>query len=146
MLEFFNHHSRLTAEADVVKKDERYYNLSDLLTEAEAQRIVMQLLDNSKARQIITKMNDAGITGAIAIVRRFKACNWDKLDRVPDIADDGSMNFEYVDCNHKGANRRCPFSTPYDTKPFCIVKSLFNIPNHEPADNSNTKRNAGRIQ
>lgn len=138
MIEFFNHHSQLTPEADMVKKDSRYYTLSDMLTEQEAQRILFLLLDNKKAREVVNNMRANNITGTIAIVRRFKACNWDRLDHIPDISDDGTLNFEYVDCGHKGANQRCPYSQAGDTKPFCIVKNLFNIPNH--ASSTNSKR------
>ncbi len=136
MIEFFNHHSRLTAEADMVKKDTRYFPLSEILTEAEAQRIISLLLENRKSREIIQKLREAGITGAIATIRHFKACNWDKLDRIPDISDTDQLNFEYIDCGYKGASKRCPYSTPYDTKPYCIIKSLLNIPNYAGTTNN----------
>jgi hypothetical protein len=138
MIEFFNHHSGLTPEADMVKKDSRYYTLSDMLTEAEAQRIIMLLLDNKKSREIVMKMRENNITGTIAVVRRFKACNWDRLDHIPDISDDGQLNFEYVDCGYKGFNKRCPYSQPGDTKPYCIVKNLFNIPTY--AENTTDRK------
>jgi len=139
MLEFFNHHSRLTAEADMVKKDTRYFLLSSILTEAEAQRILSLLLEDKKAREIILKMREAGITGSIALVRRFKVCNWDALEHIPDITNDDKLNFEYIHCGSKGANRRCPFSTPLDPKPYCILKNRFNIPNHHAESCTNRK-------
>jgi hypothetical protein len=138
MIEFFNHHSGLTPEADMVKKDSRYYTLSDMLTEEEAERILFLLLDNKKSREIVRKMRENNITGTIAIVCKFKACNWDRLDTRPDISDDGTLNFEYVECGYKGFNKRCPHSMPGDTKPYCIVKNLFNIPNY--AESTDRKR------
>jgi len=139
MLEFFNHHSRLMAEADMVKKDTQYFPLSSILTESEAQRILSLLLEDKKAREIILKMRQAGITGSIALVRRFKACNWDRLDPIPDITDKNQLNFEYVNCGSKGANHRCPFSTPLDPKPYCILKNRFNIPNYHAESCTNRK-------
>ena len=130
MTEFFKLHARLTAEDDMVKHNGRYYPLSDYLTEQEAQRILMILLENPKSREVVMKMRDNKITGAISIFRHFKQCNWNQLDKIPDITDDNQLHFEYVHCGAKGANKRCPFSTPLDPKPYCIVKSLFNIPNH----------------
>jgi hypothetical protein len=130
MIEFFHHQSQLTPEADMVKKDSRYYSLSDMLTEPEAERILFLLLDNKRSREIILKMRANNITGTIAIVRKFKSCNWDRLDLRPDISDSGELNFEYVECGYKGANQRCPYSQPGDTKPYCIIKNLFNIPNY----------------
>jgi hypothetical protein len=136
MIEFFNHHSQLTPEADMVKKDSRYYTLSDMLTEEEAERILFLLMDNKKSREVVKKMRENNITGNIAIVRKFKSCNWDRLDSRPDISDDGQLNFEYVECGYKGANQRCPYSQVGDTKPYCIVKNLFNIPNYACSTNS----------
>jgi hypothetical protein len=136
MIEFFNHHSSLTPEPDMVKKDGRYFSLSEILTNQEAQCILQMLMENRKSREIIMKMREYGITGSIALVRRFKACNWDKLERIPDISNENQLAFEYVECGFKGANNRCPFSAPLDPKPFCVIKNTFNIPFHAK-NNSN---------
>jgi hypothetical protein len=128
MIEFFNHHSKLTRELAMAKADKLYVPLSVLLEENAAHRIVLLLLNHPKSREVLVKMQSNGIKSHIALLRQFIACNWDTLEKHPDIADDDQLNFEYVDCGYKGANHRCPFSTPGDPKPYCIVKSLFNLP------------------
>lgn len=142
MLEFFHDHSRLTAEPEMVKHNTQYLPLNGMLSENAAHRIVLLLLAHPKAREVVIKMRLNGIENTIGIVRQFIACNWDALEQIPDISDDNSLNFEYVDCGHKGANRRCPYSTPLDPKPYCIIKSLLNIPNY--AYYTGIKRNGRR--
>lgn len=130
MIEFFNHHSNLTREGAMARQDTGYISLSDLLTENAARRIVLLLLANSKAREIVLKMQHNGMRDSQEIVKKFIACNWDRLDNIPDITDSNTLNFEYVDCGFKGANHRCPFSTTGDPKPYCVIKNHFNIPNY----------------
>ncbi len=108
----------------------QYVGLTSALSRERAHEIVLLLLENRRSRPVILKMRENGINSDIAIVRQFIACNWDALEVLPDISDDNQLNFEYVDCGNKGANRRCPFSTPGDPKPYCIIKSLYNVPEH----------------
>ncbi len=136
MLEFFIHHSHLTVDPEMVIVNKHYSALGSVLNQDMANRIILILLDDRRSRDIIIKIREHGITDPISIVKQFKACNWDTLEVRPDIQDDEQPNFEYVDCGYKGANKRCPFSTPMDPKPFCIIKSLFNIPNYAFSHNN----------
>jgi len=131
MFEFFNHKSNLTSEPAMVKVNNEYLPLADVLSSNTINRIIALLMNNNKSRAIIIKMHEFGITSDVAIIRNFIRCNWDALERLPDISDDNHLNFEYVNCGYKGANHKCPHSVPGDPKPFCIIKSLYNIPYNE---------------
>jgi len=144
MIEFFNHRSALTAEPQMAKVDKKYFTLSEILDESKVHQIYITLLGNNRSREVINKMKAAGTTGEFKIVRQFIACNWDSLDSIPDIDDNNQLHFEYTQCNSKGANRRCPYSTPLDPKPYCIVKTILNIPNHAySSGNKHLSRRAG---
>lgn len=142
MIEFFNHHSRLTPDPAMAIVNKQYQSQASMLDDQTARRILYILVNDTKACRVISKMRQNNFKTPTQIVRQFIACNWDALDTIPDIADDNHLNFEYVDCGYKGANRRCPFSTSGDPKPYCIIKSQFNIPNY--ANSTNSKRHPGR--
>lgn len=124
MIEFFN--AKGLREPEMLKNGERYEAYTDFETEASIQRLVLLLLENS--RPIVLKMRANGIKDTCTIIKRFKNCNWDTLDDIPDITDDNQLNFEYVSCGYKGANQRCPHALKGDSKPYCIVKNLFDKP------------------
>ena len=139
MIEFFNHRSNLTREPEMAKIDGNYSPASGILDQATSHKILLILIQNPKAREIVRKLRLDGISNECDIVRRFKACNWDALEALPDIDDNENLNFEYVSCGHKGANQRCPFSRPGDIKPYCIVKNLFNIPEYAKSYSDNRR-------
>ncbi len=130
MIEFFNHHSNLTLEGEMAKVDNNYVPVSGLLDENTTHRIMLILISDRRTRDIVMKMKLDGLSSDVEIIKQFKVCNWDVLDALPDITDEDKMNFEYVDCGSKGANRRCPFSKDGDPKPYCIVKTRLNIPQY----------------
>ncbi len=136
--EFFSHNSNLTKENELVKIDNEYVAYSEFERKNDIQKIIFQLLENDKSRKAIMAIKEHGITDVKEIFKVFKQCNWDNLDHIPDIDDDGNMNFEYVDCGFKGANKKCPYSKPGDSKPFCIIKTRILIPNYGKQNTSNT--------
>jgi hypothetical protein len=145
-IEFFSIRKELTGHSEMMKDGNEYFPYHDHIDENMASVLVTHLLHNERSRQVILKMKRDGITGDSAILRRFKACNFDALDRVQDIDDNGKINPEYVECGFKGASRHCPFSRPGDIKPYCIVKSKYHIPeNYGKAITANRKRNEAGI-
>lgn len=130
MIEFFRAPGLKHPEM-LKNSDGKYQAYADLESEAFVHGFLLKLLDNSKSREIVLKMRYDGLDQKES-VRTFKQCNFDSLDKIPDITDDNSLNFEYVSCGYKGANQRCPFSKPGDPKPYCIIKNIYQKPvNHE---------------
>lgn len=78
-------------------------------------RIIYEQLRNNKfAALALKRLQDRGITAHREKLRRFVRCNWGVLDNTPDIADDGTLNFERVECECR--------STCKDRGIICIIK------------------------
>jgi hypothetical protein len=72
------------------------------------------LREHPKALIAIKHMQNSGITGKRHQLARFIQCNWGSLDNIPDISDDGTMNFERVECVRRNSCR--------DRGVICIIK------------------------
>jgi hypothetical protein len=71
----------------------------DLLDDNQIRIIIEQLRENHQACVALHRLQQRGITSLREKLRRFVGCNFGKIDKVPDIADDGTLNFERVDCD-----------------------------------------------
>lgn len=127
--EFFKSAKGLTGSDNMVKIDGEYSAYDAVQQSGFIQRVMLALLNNEHSRKVVHKMQQIGITEHSAIVEQFRKCNWDALDSVPDIDENDKLNFEYVKCDYKSHNKKCPFSQPGDPTPFCIYRSLAHVPN-----------------
>lgn len=126
--EFFHSDKSLTFSTEMVKEGSDYKTFNQYTEKHNARFLVGLLLGNERSREVVKKMQQGGIVSPAMIFNQFKKCNFDAIDNKPDIDENNNLNFEYVECGYKGANKRCPFSLAGDPKPYCIYKKKANVP------------------
>lgn len=109
--------SNLTEAPLMVKLDQEYLKASGL-TDNQKNIIHAMLRENPQASPCIAAMNRRHITDRDEQLFLFTLCNWSAIDDVPDITDSGKLNFENIDCGHKGYKQLpCPYH-----REFCVRK------------------------
>lgn len=125
-IEFFKTTGNLTKEPINFKCNGHYDGLSTLFNDPNKFRwLWLCFLNDERCVEKIKIMEKVGINNPIDQAKQLIECNLIVLNDMPDIEENGKINFEYVDCAHKGANRHCPHSFLGNPKPFCIKKYKF---------------------
>jgi hypothetical protein len=117
MKEFFKSSAKLTGD-DLMSVDEKHhYERESQHDEAYYQQLHLQFQNCEQGGHKLRLMMRNGISSVKERVITFCKCNLSELD---DIDENGRINYEYVNCDHKGASQpTCPYGVE---KPYCVRK------------------------
>ena len=105
-LELFSDKTNLTRdELNLISLDgdpDHRYSTFEELDNQTMQILWVKISDSPEGLRAINKIKSYGTTDIAGILRRFCICNFGNLDDIPDLDEDGNLNYEYVDCPLRG--------------------------------------------
>lgn len=99
-MEFWHPGAEKAFQAPTYFRNEKEWKPLEQFDELQIQDIydLVLKIPNNKGRVGMQRLQQNGITSKRNKLRRWIPCNLGKLDRIPDITHNGTINLETVDC------------------------------------------------